>query len=84
MVKMNATPVVAFEKTSARIAKTIARNVEATAASCGLFPKGAATKKDQLASERPSRRWITNTRPAFVPVKIRKCHMRETINHAGK
>ena len=53
-MKTNAAPVLARLNTSARIAKTIARNVEATAASCGLFPNGVATKKDQLARVRPS------------------------------
>ena len=52
IVNMNAAPVEAFPKTSARIARTIARNVDATAASCGELPKGALMKKDQLQRER--------------------------------
>ena len=71
-------------KTSAKIAKTIARNVDATAASCGLFPNGAATKNDQLASPSPSRRWTTIISPTFVAVKMRKCQMMATMIHAGR
>lgn len=66
------------------IANTIARKLEATAASWGLLPKGAAIKNDQLARDRPSRRWITSTKRTWVLVKIRKCQVRATIIHAGK
>ncbi len=82
--KMNAAPVLARLNTSARMAKTMARNVEATAASCGLLPKGVATKNDQLASVRPSRRCTTMMTPTFVAVKMRKCHIMETMIHAGR
>ena len=84
IVKMNAAPVLARLNTSASMANTIARNVEATAASCGLLPKGVATKKDQLASVRPSRRWTTMMSPTFVAVKMRKCQMIATMIHAGR
>ena len=66
------------------MANRIAQNVEATAASWGLFPKGTAMKNDQLARERPSSRWMTNTRPPLVPAKIRKCQMIETMIQAGR
>ena len=84
IVKMNAAPVLAWLNTSARIAKTMARNVEATAASCGLLPNGVATKNDQLASVRPSRRCTTMMTPTFVALNMRKCHMMETMIHAGR
>jgi hypothetical protein len=53
---IKAAPVLAWPKTRARIAKMIAKNVDATAASWGLLPKGTAMKKDQLAKLKPSRR----------------------------
>lgn len=84
IVKMNAAPLLARANTSARIANAMARNVDATAASCGLFPNGAATKKDQLASVSPSRRWVTMTSPTFVAVKMRTCQMIATMIHAGR
>lgn len=52
MVKMKAAPVEAFAKTRARMAKTMAKNVDATAASCGEFPNGALMKNDQLHNEK--------------------------------
>jgi hypothetical protein len=51
-----AAPVLAWLKTRARIAKRTAKNVDTTAASWGLFPKGTAMKNDQLAKLKPSRR----------------------------
>lgn len=51
IVKMKAPPVDALPKTNAKMAKTIAKNVEATAANCGEFPNGAPIKNDQLHSE---------------------------------
>ena len=51
-----APPELALLNTKARIANKSERNVEATAASWGLFPKGTATKKDQLAREKPRMR----------------------------
>lgn len=45
---MKATPVEALLNTSARIAKTIDKNVDATAASWGELPNGALIKNDQL------------------------------------
>ena len=83
-MKTKAAPELARLKTSARMAKTIARNVDATAASCGLFPKGVATKNDQLARVRPRSRWMTMTRPTFVAVNMRKCQMMATIIQAGR
>lgn len=68
---MNAAPVVADLKTSAMIASRMPRNVDTTAASWGLLPKGAATKRDQLAKESPRSRWTTMIRPAFVALKMR-------------
>ena len=104
---MKATPVETPLNACARIANTMAINVDQTAASWGDFSKGVATKRDQLASESlkydvratsvtfswthktrmktyPQRTWTTRTKPAFVPVKIRKCHIIDTITHAGK
>ena len=69
-VNIVAAPVLARENTSARMANRMDKNVVTTAASWGLFPKGAATKKDQLASEKPSKRWTTRIRPPLVSVKI--------------
>lgn len=83
-VNTNAAPVLARANTRARIAKTIERNVDATAASCGLFPNGAATKNDQLASVKPRRRWTMMMSPTFVAVKMRKCQRMETMTHAGR
>ena len=83
-VYMKAVPEPTAPRTRAIIANTIAENVDTTAASCGLLPKGEATKNDQLASDRPRRRWTTKIRPAFVALKIRKCHTKETMSHAGK
>ena len=48
---MNAAPVEAWLKIRAKTANTIERIVEPTAASCGDFPNGAPTNKDQLARE---------------------------------
>jgi len=79
-----AAPVLAWLKTRARIAKRTAKNVDTTAASWGLFPKGTATKNDQLAKLKPSRRWITMISPTLVALKIRKCQTIETIIHAGR
>ncbi len=62
MENMKAAPVPACSNTKARIAKTIERNVEATAANCGDFPKGAAMKKDHEARSSPSKRCTTRTR----------------------
>ena len=70
--------------TRARTAKTSPKNVEATAAKWGLFPKGTETKNDQLARTKPSRRWTTRIRPAFVSAKIRNFHVRATTIQAGK
>ena len=47
---MKATPVPTLPNACAMMANTIAKKVDATAASCGLLPNGAATKNDQLAS----------------------------------
>lgn len=66
MENTNAAPVPALLNTKARIAKTIERNVEATAANCGDFPKGDAMKKDHEARTSPSRRCTTRTSRAFV------------------
>lgn len=71
IVKMTAPPVLRLLRTKATMARMIARNVENTAASCGDLPKGAAVKNDQLARERPSRRWTTRMRPTFVPENTR-------------
>jgi hypothetical protein len=42
------------------------RKVDVIAASCGLFPNGVAMKKDQLARDRPMRRWMKRTRTTLV------------------
>ena len=55
MVKIKAAPFLADLNTNAITARTMAKNVVTTAANCGLLPKGAATKKDQLARVRPRR-----------------------------
>jgi hypothetical protein len=65
-------------------AKIMARNVDTTAASCGLFPKGTAINKDQLPRVKPNRRWVMITSPTLVALKIRWCHTMETMIHAGK
>ena len=83
-MKMKAAPVLALLNTKARMAKTKERNVDATAASWGLFPKGTATKNDQLARENPRIRWMTRISPALVAEKMRKCQMRDTMIHAGR
>lgn len=54
----------------AKTATRIEKNVEATAASWGLFPNGAATKKDQLANDNPKRILTRRRRAAFVWVQI--------------
>lgn len=81
---ITAVPVPALLSTRARIANTMDKKVEATAASCGLFPNGAATKKDHEARTSPSSRWTAMTSKTFVAVKIRKCHTMATISQAGK
>ena len=70
-MKMNDVPSLTAPITRARIAKTIARNVLVTAASCGLFPNGAPTKSDHEASESPRMRCTPKTSPPPVPLKIR-------------
>ena len=55
IVNRNADPVVALPYACARIANSIAKNVDATAASCGEFSKGVATKNDQLANDNLSK-----------------------------
>ena len=84
IVKMNAAPFPADLNTRAMIAKRIPKNVDTTAASCGLLPKGAATKKDQLARVSPRRRWTMRMSPVLEAEKIRKLHVRPTIIHAGR
>jgi hypothetical protein len=54
------------------------------AASCGLLPKGAATKRDQLARENPSNRCAATTRKTDVFLKMKKCQSMATMIHAGK
>jgi hypothetical protein len=83
-VKMHATPVASLPRTCANIAKRIAKKVDTMAASCGLFPKGTATKKDQLAREKAQRRWTMRIKPALLAVKMRCRHVRATIIQAGK
>ena len=80
-VKMNAAPFPADLNTSAMITKRIPKNVDTTAASCGFVPKGAATKKDQLASVSPRRRWTMRMSPVLEADKMRKLHVRPTITH---
>lgn len=83
-VNINAVPLPTAPITNARIAKSREKNVDATAASCGLLPNGTATNRDQLASERPNIIWMTKTRPPEVLLKMRRCQMIETIIHAGR
>ena len=51
-MNMNAAPLEARPNAWARMARTIAEKVEATAANWGELPKGALTKKDQLVNEK--------------------------------
>ena len=51
--------------TRARMANIMAKNVVTTAANCGLFPKGAEVKNDQLARTKPSRIWRMTIRAAL-------------------
>jgi len=81
---MNSVPLLLVLMTSPKIARTMPRNVVTTAASCGLLPKGAATKKDQLARTNPRRRWTMNIRPALLSVKTRNFQVRATITQAGR
>ena len=66
------------------MANTMAKKVVTTAANWGLFPNGAATKNDQLASTDPSRIWRITIRPVLVSLKMRKCQVNPTIIHAGR
>lgn len=81
---MKAAPFLADLNTNAITARTMDKNVVTTAASCGLFPKGAATKKDQLARVRPKRMWMMTTRPAFASAKMRYRQIRPTMIQAGR
>ena len=66
MVKIKAAPLPAWVITRAKMRNTMLSTVDTTAASCGLLPKGAATKKDQLARRSPRRTWTTRTKPTLV------------------
>ncbi len=83
-MRMNATNVAIRLQTIPMIHQTKARTVEATAASCGLFPKGAMTNMDQLVRERPVRMLIAIRIPALVPVKSLTCHIPAITSHAGR
>ena len=48
---MNAATFDARPNTCARMANRTEKKVDATAANCGDFPKGAPTKNDQLAKD---------------------------------
>jgi hypothetical protein len=80
----NAAPVEADFNTNAMAARMIARKVVTTAASWGLLPKGAATKKDQLASEKPKRTWTRRMMPKLVSAQMRDFQMMEMMIHAGR
>ena len=84
MVKIKAAPFLADLNTNAITARTMAKNVVTTAANCGLLPKGAATKKDQLARVRPKRMWIITIRPVFASTKMRNRQRRPTMIQAGR
>lgn len=81
---MNMTPLPLVCKTKPRTAKTIASNVDTTAANCGLFPNGAAMKKDQLPRTRPRRRCRPKMRPPLEAVKTRPLKIKETMIQAGR
>jgi len=81
---MKAAPFFADLKATATMARTMAKKVVTTAASCGLFPNGAATKNDQLARERPKRTCIMTMRPTLLSAKMRKAQSKPTMIHAGR
>lgn len=63
MLNINAVPLLARGlSTKAKMAKTMERKVDATAASWGDFPNGAATKKEYEARRRPNKMWRTRMR----------------------
>lgn len=82
--KMKADPLPSSPKTTPMITNKMLRNVVTTAASCGLLPKGAATKNDQLARTRPRRTCTARMRPVLVSAKMRKRQVKPTIIHAGR
>jgi len=84
IVKIHARPELTLPRTRAKTANRIARNVDNIAANWGLFPKGTATKKDQLAKERPHKRWTAMIKGTLVAEKIRYRHIMATMIHAGK